>query len=195
MPNCIVKEKSAKYIESKSKFYSYSFFCDSVDRQNEILKSLRQKHIGCTHVCFASSIDEGEIKLYSSDDREPSGTAGAQLASVLKKNDLVNVLLVVVRFFGGVKLGVQNLSHAYKLSGEMCIENNTHPVEKYFKYKASSSYENFDAIKRVVIKSGLKIFDEQFDENINFSMFLTEKTEILLKNLCYFEKTDEFSYL
>lgn len=191
MPYSIIEELSAKYVENRSKFFSYAFFCDSEEKQREILRGIKSEHIGCSHVCFASNINE---RFYSSDDREPSGTAGAQIEGAIKRSELVNVLVVVVRYFGGVKLGTQHLSGAYRLSSEMVIDNNTTKVEKYFAYSSCASYDTFSEIKRIATKNGLKIFDEKFDENVKFCIFLRENQENLLKNKCFLQKMDKFCY-
>ena len=101
----------------KSKFLGFLFPCDSKEMANEILADMRKKHEFATHVCYAYIINDDNVLLYkSSDDGEPSQTAGAPMLNVIKRNNLTNVLCVVVRYFGGIKLGAGGLVRAYSNS-------------------------------------------------------------------------------
>lgn len=94
----------------KSKFISYAFFVPDKDACEEYLDSIRKEHKDATHICYAYIIDSINR---DSDDGEPSGTAGVPMLEVLKKRQLNNTLVVVVRYFGGIKLGAGGLVRAY----------------------------------------------------------------------------------
>lgn len=97
----------------KSKFYGYSFDVKSVEEVKEILEKLKKQHKKATHVCYAYKITCGQEYVKFFDDGEPSGTAGRPIFNVIDKKKLNNILVVVVRYFGGIKLGAGGLTRAY----------------------------------------------------------------------------------
>lgn len=111
--NCLVIKKS--------KFYSFVFPVTNEYEIKDILKGLREKYSDATHVCSAYKLSSPIIER-ADDDGEPSGTAGKPLLELLKKRGLNNVLLVVVRYFGGVKLGAGGLVRAYTSAGNIVLD-------------------------------------------------------------------------
>ena len=112
----ILGEVVTTLVIEKSKFISYLIPVESKSEASEVLENLRKKHFDATHVCYAYIVND-EVTLYkSSDDGEPSQTAGAPILNVLRKNDLSNVVCAVVRYFGGIKLGAGGLTRAYSNS-------------------------------------------------------------------------------
>ena len=96
----------------KSKFYAYSYYVDNTQDILKILDELHDKYPDATHITYAYVLDNpNREKAY--DDGEPDGTAGKPILEVIKKRDLHNILVVVVRYFGGIKLGAGGLSRAY----------------------------------------------------------------------------------
>lgn len=115
--------KTAEIIEKKSKFYGYLFECKVEDDVKEILQELKKQHSKSTHICWAARMSTPFYER-ASDDGEPSGTAGRPILSVLQKRGLNNICAVVVRYFGGVKLGAGGLVRIYsKVAGEICRED------------------------------------------------------------------------
>lgn len=98
---------------NKSKFVAYKFDLSSLDQVKQILQNLKQQHKKATHICYAYvyNIDCVSEKAY--DDGEPTGTAGYQILNVIKKKNVQNTMVAVVRYFGGVKLGAGGLTRAY----------------------------------------------------------------------------------
>ena len=101
----------------KSKFLTYIYSVTKLREIDEILAKLRIEHKSATHICFAYVLCSPNVEKCS-DDGEPSGTAGKPILDVIKKNNLVNILIVVVRYFGGVKLGAGGLIRAYSNSAK-----------------------------------------------------------------------------
>ena len=98
---------------NKSRFICYLAPVKSVDEANEYLQNIRKKHYDATHNCYAYIIGEkGEISK-NSDDGEPSQTAGPPIYNVLQKNNLTNIIAIVTRYYGGIKLGAGGLIRAY----------------------------------------------------------------------------------
>ncbi len=112
-PNTII------YEVERSQFIGVVFPCDSLESIQIHLKELRRKHPKATHHCYAYRLQLGLEK--QSDDGEPSGTAGAPLLASLRQHNLQNVLVVVVRYFGGIKLGTGGLTRAYRECAERTL--------------------------------------------------------------------------
>ena len=185
----IKEEKEIKITIEKSKFYGLCFFCNSVERQNEILKQVRRKNLNANHVCFGSLFFENNQELcYSSDDGEPSGTAGLQIANALKENNIVNTLIIVVRYFGGIKLGVGGLSRAYKDTALKTLEDNTKRVYLKSSCKAICNYSTFDYVKKYLDENKISYTNLEFKKEVSFNCYLKqeeieflEKKDVLIK--------------
>lgn len=117
----INKSYSTLYEIQKSKFYAFAYPVFDVQSTDEILSKIRLEHKTATHVCFAYILDQPKAEK-ASDDGEPSGTAGKPMLELLKKKKLSNVLLVIVRYFGGIKLGAGGLVRAYTTAGNMALD-------------------------------------------------------------------------
>lgn len=103
----------ASFIERKSKFISYAMPIYSEEEATQFLNSIRKKHYDANHNCYAYIIGENSSIQRSSDDGEPSGTAGVPILEVLKKEELTNTIIIVTRYFGGIMLGAGGLIRAY----------------------------------------------------------------------------------
>ncbi len=111
-------------IEKKSKFYGYVYSVENLEQVEKYIALLKKEHKKCTHICYAFNIKSPVNLAKAVDDGEPSGTAGKPIYNVIDKKGLSNILVVVVRYFGGVKLGAGGLVRAYT----KCASN---AVEKY----------------------------------------------------------------
>jgi len=109
----IEKETIYEQIIKKSVFITQLFPVESIDEINEILRVVRKTHYEATHNCYAYIIGDNGEYFKASDDGEPSQTAGVVIYEVLKKNNLTNVLCIVTRYYGGIKLGAGGLIRAY----------------------------------------------------------------------------------
>lgn len=106
--------KESLYEIKKSKFYSYNYEVDNIDEIKLVLESIKKDHKKARHIAYAYKIDGLEKKF---DDGEPSGTAGMPLYNIINKKNLNHILIVVVRYFGGIKLGAGGLLRAYNQAG------------------------------------------------------------------------------
>lgn len=97
----------------KSRFVAYAFELKSLQEVKPILEELKKQHKKATHICYAYVCNIGAVSEKCSDDGEPSGTAGYPILNVVKKKNLTNILVAVVRYFGGIKLGAGGLTRAY----------------------------------------------------------------------------------
>ena len=106
--------KEYTYEIKKSKFYAFNYEVNSVDEVNEIIDILKKEHKKARHIVYAYKIDGIEKKY---DDGEPSGTAGMPLYNIINKKNLNHTLIIIVRYFGGIKLGAGGLLRAYNTAG------------------------------------------------------------------------------
>ena len=109
-------------IEKKSKFYGYCYNVQSAKQVEEYISELKKEHKKCTHICYAYSICSDIVLAKAVDDGEPNGTAGRPILNVIEKKNLKNILVVVVRYFGGIKLGAGGLVRAYTKCASQCIK-------------------------------------------------------------------------
>ena len=110
----IEKNVTAEVVDKKSKFIANFIYVDDVIKAEQLIKETRKKYFDARHNCIAYRIIENDqIIEKSSDDGEPSGTAGAPMLNILQKNNLANVLIIVTRYFGGILLGTGGLVRAY----------------------------------------------------------------------------------
>ena len=111
-----IKENiSGQIVEKKSKFIANIFYIDSIEEAEEIIKNTKKKYYEAKHNCYAYIVidKDGNIVERCSDDGEPSGTAGQPILSILKGNNLCNIVVIVTRYFGGILLGTGGLVRAY----------------------------------------------------------------------------------
>lgn len=106
--------KKYMYEIKKSKFYAFNYEVNSIEEIKQIIDDLKNEHKKAKHIVYAYKIDGIEKKF---DDGEPSGTAGMPLYNIINKKDLNHILIVVVRYFGGIKLGAGGLLRAYNTAG------------------------------------------------------------------------------
>jgi uncharacterized YigZ family protein len=121
----IAKPSEGLYTEKRSKFIAFAFPVSDVDGVQSLLKSVQNKYCDARHVCYAYMLG-AERKIYRlNDNGEPSGTAGKPILGQINSNELTDVLIIVVRYFGGIKLGTSGLIVAYRTAAAQAIANAT----------------------------------------------------------------------
>jgi len=118
----VSSEFRSDYRVKGSKFFGFLLPCKTANQADEIVARFRDKFHDATHHCYAFRVNPVEISEFSQDDGEPAGTAGAPILNVLKSDQLVNVIAVVVRYYGGTKLGKSGLIEAYGKAAKICTE-------------------------------------------------------------------------
>jgi len=118
----IEKPSNAEFKDRGSKFIAYAFPIETVDDFKKQLQELKKEHPKAVHHCFAYRIGTDGNNFRSSDDGEPSGTAGKPILGQIDSKELVNVAVIVVRYWGGTLLGVPGLINAYKVSAAMALQ-------------------------------------------------------------------------
>jgi uncharacterized YigZ family protein len=111
--------------EKSSKFIAYSYMAEDKDQAEKMIHDLRKRYHDATHVCYAYRLGEGTERYFRyNDDGEPSGTAGIPIFNEIKRKNLYNVLIAVVRYFGGVKLGTGGLARAYSAAAREALDSS-----------------------------------------------------------------------
>ncbi len=154
-----------------SKFLAYAFPITSESEIKEIVVRLKAGHPKANHHCWAMrlGIDRSVYKV--NDDGEPSGTAGRPILNILLSRNLTNVLVVVVRYFGGTLLGVPGLINAYKQATDDAL-NQAAVIEKTVNdvYNITFDYLQMNAVMRIVKEDDLVILSQQFDNNCSMQL-------------------------
>lgn len=157
-------------IINKSKFITKLYFINSLTEIDNILTEVSKEYKDATHICFAYILN-GKEKC--SDNGEPSGTAGMPILNVLKKNNLDNILAIVIRYFGGIKLGAGGLVRAYSNSITNAL-NLTEIISLTFGYLVELEFA-YDQIKLVdYILNDKKIISKEYNSNIIYKFYLDE---------------------
>lgn len=162
-------------IIEKSRFIAYLKPCFSEDEYKDFLKEIKKKHYDSSHVCSGFINDNTKR---SSDDGEPSGTAGVPILSVLEKNNLNHTAALVVRYFGGIKLGAGGLIRAYgsSVSEALKIARLVEDVSMS-KYELTLSYELANKVDHLIDTKAINITRE-YNENVKYAFLCEDKTLI-----------------
>jgi uncharacterized YigZ family protein len=162
--------------EKSSKFFGYAFPINSDDEVKPIIDVLRKKHFGAGHFCYAFQIGTDKIQFRANDDGEPNNSAGAPIYGQIQSFGLTNVLVVVVRFFGGTKLGVGGLISAYRTSAQLAIEASE-IVEKTINihYMLSFDYKNMNKVMRIIKEKNLEIISQRMEDSCQVKIATRKK--------------------
>ena len=150
--------------EKSSKFFGYAFPIQSEEEVKPIIEQLRKLHPHAVHYCYAYQIGTEKISYRANDDGEPSNTAGAPIYGQIQSFGVTNVLLVVVRIFGGIKLGVGGLISAYKTTAQLVLEE-AEIIEKTIdiSFLISFDYKNMNKVMRVIKEKKLDIVTQTME--------------------------------
>lgn len=152
--------------EKSSKFFGYAFPIESEEEVKPIIEILKKRHPHAVHYCYAYQIGTETIQYRANDDGEPSNTAGAPIYGQIQSFGLTNVLIVVVRIYGGIKLGVGGLISAYKTSAQITLES-CEIIEKTIDipFQISFDYKNMNKVMRVIKEKKLDIASQEMEVN------------------------------
>lgn len=177
--NVIKKTSEYEEIVKKSKFISFLYFVKSIDEVNNYLNELKAKYKDASHICYAYIVDNN-VKY--NDDKEPSKTAGFPILNVLKNNDLNYVLAVVVRYFGGIKLGSGNLLRTYlNVTNENLKKTGIKEYKLKKEYIIICNYDNVNYVNNVLKDED--IINKTFDNFITYEVLIDNENIIKIKDL------------
>ena len=159
-----------------SKHFGYVFPIESEADIEEHLTGLRKKHHSARHICYAYSIGTKNIIVKSTDDGEPHNSAGPPILGQIQSFELHNVLVAVVRYFGGTKLGVGGLINAYKTAAKEAILNNSIEIKHlYQNIELMFPYELMSEVMRFTKRDGIIINSQDFRESCQLKISIREK--------------------
>lgn len=154
------------YSEKRSKFLAFVHHVDSVDEAMAIVKEYRKKYYDARHCCYAYVLGSDRADFRANDDGEPSSTAGKPILGQLNRLELTDVLVVVIRYYGGVNLGTGGLIVAYRTATEDALSKAVIEekfVEQRITYRFT--YPMINAVMRVVKETGVRIVSQSFDND------------------------------
>ncbi|RLC45818.1 MAG: hypothetical protein DRH57_07310 [Candidatus Cloacimonadota bacterium] len=192
----INKSNWAKIVIKKSRFFSRILFVSSNVEIENILQHIKREYKNSTHIVYAYRLNKGNyIEDYFTDAGEPKYSSGPPILQHLQQKNLVNVLLVVIRYYGGIKLGIGGLIRAYSESASIAIKN-AKIIEKviYYKIAVSTDYENIGNTIKLIKKNNGRIVDVKYGEQIEVITKITKDQFGKFSNFRIIEKLDDKYY-
>lgn len=174
------------YSEKRSKFYAFVHHVTSEDEIKAIIAGYHKSHYDARHICYAYVLGSDKTRFRANDDGEPSSTAGKPILGQIIKNDLTDILVIVIRYYGGVNLGTSGLIVAYRTAAADAISRVTvvtRQIEESVKFKFP--YELTNSVMKVVKELSPRILSNDYNDNICDMVFSIRKSraEILKKKL------------
>lgn len=171
------------YSEKRSKFLAFAHHVETIDEIKDILASYRKKYYDARHVCYAYVLGADKADFRANDDGEPSSTAGKPILGQINSYDLTNVLVIVVRYYGGVNLGTGGLIVAYRTAAADALDHaaiETRLVEEVITY--SFPYPMMNAVMRVIKEMQPRIVSQTFDNTCSISMSIRQGMAPVLRD-------------
>ena len=169
--------------EKQSKFYGYAFPVSDTEKIKYCIQSLQKKHHSARHFCYAYQIGIENTVFRVNDDGEPRNSAGMPIYGQIQSFNITNILIVVVRYFGGTKLGVGGLVSAYKECAKATLEANkiitreiTIPIQLKFNYLQMNN------VMKIIKEYSLEIINQEMQTNCTFDITTTKTNN---KDVCY----------
>jgi len=168
--------KETLFKDKGSKFFGYAFPVLNEEDVKNSLEDLKKKHTSARHFCYAYQIGVEELKYRANDDGEPNNSAGLPIYGQIQSFDVTNILIVSVRYFGGTKLGVGGLIHAYKTSAQLTIETLT-IVEKTIDifYQLNFEYDMMNKVMRIIKEKNITLENQKMELACEFVVSIRKK--------------------
>lgn len=179
----LASEEQSELIVNKSKFIGYSVIVNSREDFLGRLREIKTINSSASHAVYGLRIKKNTIEPYFSDDGEPSGTGGRPLISILESKKIINCGLVVVRYYGGINLGMGGLARAYSQAGLRAIlASKLNNFIELFEYIFIIKYNYLDIISKFILDNNGMIIDRKFDQNITLKVKVSDATREMIKN-------------
>lgn len=162
--------------DKNSKFYGYTFPVTSEEDVKSIIDQLKKTHFSARHWCYAYQLGTDKISYRANDDGEPNNSAGMPIYGQIQSFDVTNVLVVVVRYFGGVKLGVGGLISAYKTTAQLALEAADiieKTIDEYF--TISFDYKNMNKVMRIIKEKSIAVVSQKLEESCQIKIAVRKK--------------------
>jgi uncharacterized YigZ family protein len=172
----------ALYKEKGSKFIGYAYPVTTEDEIKVHLDELKKNHHSARHWCYAWQIGVENVQYRANDDGEPNNSAGQPIYGQILSKEITNVLVVVVRYFGGTKLGVGGLISAYKTTAKLILDDAT-IIEKTIdtQFKINFEYVDMNKIMRIIKEQMVEILHQKMELNCEFIISIRKKNAAILK--------------
>lgn len=166
----------ALFKDRGSKFYGYAFPVTNEEEIKENIEFLKKQHYNARHWCFAWQLGMKYEKYRANDDGEPTNSAGTPIYGQLQAFEVTNILVVVVRYFGGTKLGVSGLIQAYKTAAKLALENSE-IIQKTIneKFILQFNYSEMNKVMRIVKDEQISIINQKLDLNCMYTISVRKK--------------------
>ena len=176
-------EGEGYYTEKRSKFLAFAHHVSTIEEIKELLAGYRKKYYDARHVCYAYMLGAERTEFRANDDGEPSSTAGKPILGQINSNELTDILIVVVRYYGGVNLGTSGLIVAYREAAADAIahcEIETRQVEEIVTY--TFSYPMINDVMRVVKEMQPRIISQTFENTCEIKLSIRQSEAEQLRN-------------
>jgi uncharacterized YigZ family protein len=176
--------------EKNSKFFSFAFPVVSESEVKEIITEIKKKHPNANHACYAYQIGYKSKQYRANDDGEPNNSAGMPIYGQIQSCNVTNVLVVVVRYFGGVKLGVGGLVAAYKAAAKMVLEETTKVIcIERIQLKIKYEYQDHSNFMRIIKEVDATVISQKMEMNCEWIISIPEKQKAAFLEKCTVLKT------
>lgn len=181
----IEKEGTGKFTEKKSRFLSFAYFVETADEAKARMKALQNEYHDARHVCWAYVVGADKAEWQANDNGEPSGTAGKPILGQINSLNLTNVVVGVVRYFGGIKLGTPGLIAAYKEAAALALEDSgVKECVMQKRYEFTFPYMAMNDVMKIVKSTGAEIVSQQFDNSCSMTLSIRlDEAEMLFNRL------------
>lgn len=171
-----IVSKEVLFKDKNSKFFGYAFPILNEHDAKLYLEKLKKEHHSARHWCYAYQFGTETVSYRANDDGEPSNSAGMPIYGQIQSFDVTNILIVVVRYFGGIKLGVGGLINAYKTTAQLALQHSS-IVKKTINidYLISFDYKNMNKVMRIIKEKNLNITNQVLETNCNITISVRKK--------------------
>ena len=191
----ILEDYETEVVIKKSRFISRIYHVESEEDIDSILTFVKKEHYKATHVCSAWVLNTLPLRQKANDDGEPSGTAGKPILEVIHHHHLTNVLVIVIRYFGGIKLGAGGLIRAYASGATQVINKAQIILKQYSHYLCISiDYNQYGSLKNLLTEKNILPISEEFGEDVTLDFYLPVEESQSFVHMIREHTNDRFSY-
>ncbi len=178
----IAQKSEGTYTEKRSKFLAFAHPVETLDQIKELIEGYKKKYYDARHVCYAYMLGADRATFRANDDGEPSSTAGKPILGQINSKELTNILVVVIRYFGGVKLGTSGLIIAYK-EATIAALSNANVIEKQVEELISYTfpYVMMNSVMKVVKELNPKIVSQTYEQTCQITLSIRRSMAPILQ--------------
>ena len=178
----IAQKSEGTYTEKRSKFLAFAHPVETLDQIKELIEGYKKKYYDARHVCYAYMLGAERATFRANDDGEPSSTAGKPILGQINSKELTNILVVVIRYFGGVKLGTSGLIIAYK-EATIAALSNANVIEKQVEELISYTfpYVMMNSVMKVVKELNPQIVSQTYEQTCQITLSIRRSMAPILQ--------------